>query len=344
MRSGQAVVTASMLIGWVGLVGPVPSALAESRDATSGKPTLAVLDIETPEAHASLGAAVADALTAAFTANPDFTVVERRRVAEVFREQGLGQTGAVLEDSAIELGKLLGAQQLVIGSLRPSGDGFRVDARRVDAESARVLAATSVIFGTSEAVGLAAKELATSLVGGAPTALSASQMRDAASEIAGAVRARLPRVKARISKVDDLGWAVTDAGSKKGAFAGLKMVVYGKDFASGSRERRGIFLVRDVDTNTASGPTRSETAPVRAGDTVEALPSTLSLSGPASAREAIAAAFRGLPQFQLTTDAKADLSGVVSVDGAAMGARRLVLQVFDGTGGLITEFTSSPSF
>lgn len=322
------------------IVAPMSAAVA----APAGANTIAVLDLEAPKPLAELGTTFADALNAAFHANGHFTVVERRRIAEVFREQGLGQTGAVAEETAVELGNLLGARQLVVGTLAGTESGFRVDARRVDAETARVLAASSIQFGRKDAAGQAAKELAAALVGAAPPELSAAQLAGAASELAGILRARLPRVKARISRIDDLGWAVIDAGSKKGAFVGLKMVVYGKGFASGSRERRGIFLVKSVDDTSSGGPSRSETEPIRAGDTVEALPSTIRLGGPAGALEATTAALKGLPHFELVDGDRSDLSAQVSVDGTAIGARRLVLQVFDGTGGLIGEFSSSPSF
>jgi hypothetical protein len=46
-----------------------------------------------------------------------YVVVERSRVGQILREQGLGLTGALDESTTAEIGKILGVQALIVGSV-----------------------------------------------------------------------------------------------------------------------------------------------------------------------------------------------------------------------------------
>jgi curli biogenesis system outer membrane secretion channel CsgG len=62
-------------------------------------------------------------------------VVERSQLEQVLKEQKLGYSGLVKLDSAKKLGQLLGADAMVLGSLRDFGDTVDVNARLVALES-----------------------------------------------------------------------------------------------------------------------------------------------------------------------------------------------------------------
>jgi hypothetical protein len=88
-----------------------------------------------------------------------FLVVERARLAEVINEVGRGQLDG--DDDAPRLGKLVGAQALVIGRVADVGTSFVFSARVVDGDDGRVRSASSVSFPREGLVSLAAVETRT---------------------------------------------------------------------------------------------------------------------------------------------------------------------------------------
>jgi TolB-like protein len=69
-------------------------------------------------------------------------VVEREQLQKILAEMALGQTGVVDEATAPQVGKLLGAKVLMLGSfMRDMSEDMRIDTRLVDVESGSVLKA-----------------------------------------------------------------------------------------------------------------------------------------------------------------------------------------------------------
>ena len=95
---------------------------------------LTVLSSDT--AHASLGHGLAALLAADLGSSARLTVVERLRLDAVLRELQLGQSGRVDTATAPRVGRLLGARQIVLGTvdLRSAG-ALRLDSRVADAVS-----------------------------------------------------------------------------------------------------------------------------------------------------------------------------------------------------------------
>ncbi len=62
-----------------------------------------------------LGAQMADILTARLSVEDAFQLVERAKLGKVIEEQKLKLVGLADQDKAVEVGKLLGAQRMVIG-------------------------------------------------------------------------------------------------------------------------------------------------------------------------------------------------------------------------------------
>lgn len=86
---------------------------------------------------------IADMFTTAFSQQKDITVIERSRVADLLQEMELTLTGVVDEKSAVELGNLSGANQVVLGSFITLGSEIRIDARLVDVEKGVVIKGTA---------------------------------------------------------------------------------------------------------------------------------------------------------------------------------------------------------
>ncbi len=71
-----------------------------------------------------------------------FQVVERTNLEQILEEMKLGQAGMVEEGKAQEVGKMLGAENLILGSYMMMFDGkLRIDARLVQVETGRTLKA-----------------------------------------------------------------------------------------------------------------------------------------------------------------------------------------------------------
>ena len=86
--------------------------------------------------YGPLGFALADFVAVDLARSGRLTVVERVRLDAVLRELELARTGAVDELSAPRAGRLLQAQQVVIGTIRPErGDDLVMDLRLADVEA-----------------------------------------------------------------------------------------------------------------------------------------------------------------------------------------------------------------
>ena len=103
-----------------------------------------------------LGAAAADELATQLVQTGKYTVIERAQLDAILREQNLGASGAVTSATAAKVGKLLGVQLILTGSitafsikrtsigLRGIGGSYsnaesKVDARLVNTETGEVM-------------------------------------------------------------------------------------------------------------------------------------------------------------------------------------------------------------
>ncbi|MBI2428915.1 MAG: hypothetical protein HYV29_08995 [Ignavibacteriales bacterium] len=68
-----------------------------------------------------LGEGVADMLVTALVKSNKFSVIERQELEKVLEEQKLGESGLVTAETAPKLGKLLGVELLVVGSVSEFG-------------------------------------------------------------------------------------------------------------------------------------------------------------------------------------------------------------------------------
>ena len=96
-----------------------------AQEKTGGlKKRLAVMDLEDKTGHGGwhIGSGMADKLTTALVKSGKFIVIERQQLEKVMNEQAMGQTGAVTAQSAAQIGKLLGVELMVMGSVNEFGE------------------------------------------------------------------------------------------------------------------------------------------------------------------------------------------------------------------------------
>ncbi|HEY6210873.1 MAG TPA: CsgG/HfaB family protein, partial [Vicinamibacterales bacterium] len=85
-----------------------------------------------------VGVGIAETLITELGRIPDLTLVERTRLNEAQKEIKLGQSGLVDPATAQTMGRLLGADSVVIGSVQKVGDTLRIQARIVEVATAQV--------------------------------------------------------------------------------------------------------------------------------------------------------------------------------------------------------------
>ena len=134
----------ALFILFIFLLGFVVLSLGE---AIAGKRTLAVLYFENNSLAKKaemepLRIGLADMFITEFAKIEQFQVVERSQLQQIFEEMKLGQSGMLDGNSAQQVGKLLGAQNLLLGSFMNMFDGkLRIDIRIVEVETGLTLKA-----------------------------------------------------------------------------------------------------------------------------------------------------------------------------------------------------------
>ena len=140
---------------FVAVLVAVTSAVQDMSAQSTDIPTVAVMDFTgfmLGEAGNSvnLGKAVAAMLVTEFSGREGMQVVERRELNDLLTEQRLALSGRVDENSAVEIGKLLGAQYVFHGQVASIVDNLRIDIRAVDVETSEVISVLKKVDKTSE--------------------------------------------------------------------------------------------------------------------------------------------------------------------------------------------------
>jgi TolB-like protein len=118
-------------------------------------PTVAVLDFTSfmmgdGGAAVNLGKAITAMLVTEFSNRDGIQVIERAQLNDMLREQDLVLSGRVDESSAIEIGKMLGGQYVLLGQASSIVDNLRMDIRAVDVETSEIVAVLKKSDRTSE--------------------------------------------------------------------------------------------------------------------------------------------------------------------------------------------------
>lgn len=90
------------------------------------------------------GKLVAERLTTKLVRTGEFEVIERSRLEGVFQEIKLSASGVIDEKTAVEIGKILGADVVVSGSLARVNTGLEINARAINVSSGRIIAGAIV--------------------------------------------------------------------------------------------------------------------------------------------------------------------------------------------------------
>jgi TolB-like protein len=129
---------------------------------------IAFMGIEPSGVSESVASGVSVSFLNALINTHRFEVVERERLAALMEEQGLAISGCTTTECFVQVGKLAGAQKVVVGQVAQVGTSYIVSVRVVDVYSSRVEQSLAQESGSLEGLLTAANNLAVQLSGTIP--------------------------------------------------------------------------------------------------------------------------------------------------------------------------------
>jgi hypothetical protein len=148
-------------------LAPWWTGLAVCAAANAQRLTIAVFDLEAGDRDLVPAAReVTERLIAGLAASGDLVLVERQRLGEALSEIELGISGIVDPATAAAIGRLVGAQALVVGRVFASGDDLVVVVRAIGTETGRLYAESAAVPAhepASRLAGIVADRLAARL-------------------------------------------------------------------------------------------------------------------------------------------------------------------------------------
>ncbi len=149
---------------WALVLAGAALAPATTLAQSAAKPVVAVFNFDNNSIgkdaaeYDGIGKGVADFLITDLAANPNVVVVDRDRIQQVLQEQNLVKQGAVDPQTAVRVGKLVGAQYAILGGFMSDGRGHMVlTGRSVNMETGVVTNPQRVQAETDDVLGLIAK-------------------------------------------------------------------------------------------------------------------------------------------------------------------------------------------
>lgn len=131
---------------------------------------IAVLEFTGKNVSAVEASALTDRMRSELFRTGQFRVIEREMMDEILGEQGFQMSGCTTDECIVEMGRLIGVDQIISGSISRVGEVFSIAARTVDVETAEIVQiATYDHEGKigellKTGMGLVARELASGVV------------------------------------------------------------------------------------------------------------------------------------------------------------------------------------
>ncbi len=165
---------------------------------------IAVLPFENKGASKDLGEIVLDKMTTVLVNQNRFKVMERAQLNKILEEQKLGMSGILDAATAAKIGKGIGVDAIVMGSVVLTQNGsVSIDARVIDTESARIITARDAYTGGSDI----------------------QSVKNAVENLAHALVQDLPLVDGFVIQVNG-DQIMLDKGLNSGLKPGMKCIIY----------------------------------------------------------------------------------------------------------------------
>lgn len=136
-----------------------PAAVADAQ--AQAKPVVAVLYFDNnswgrdASDYDGVGKGIAEMLVTDMAANPNLSVVERERVQSLLVEQNLTREKTIAPETAIRLGRLIGAQYMITGGFMSDGRGnYVLTSRVINVETSQISNPTRLESRGDDVLGL----------------------------------------------------------------------------------------------------------------------------------------------------------------------------------------------
>jgi TolB-like protein len=167
--------------------------------------SVAVLPFENKGASQDLGEIILDKMITALFSQERFRVIERTQLDKILQEQQLALSGVLDASTAAALGKGLGVDAIIMGSVAATRSGsLSIDARAIDTESATIIVAHDAYSGSADAL----------------------SVKNTVENLAHKFTESLPLVSGTIIQVNTDNTILLDVGRTGGLKKGLKCVIY----------------------------------------------------------------------------------------------------------------------
>jgi len=116
----------------------------EPATAAGSRPKIAVLDFITDGKTGDLGESAAEILRNRLAETGDFTVVDRETLKRVLKRKIIRPSGALDQDEARTLGKILAVKNIVVGSVIETGGTYTLSVRFIDVKTGQVVSGKTI--------------------------------------------------------------------------------------------------------------------------------------------------------------------------------------------------------
>ena len=139
--------------------------------AQNDKSKIAVMDFVNMNGEITkLGRYMSEELTTRLYLTGKFEVIERQLLDKIVEEQKISMSGMIDENSAVELGRVLGVDAIASGTITDLGTSVKVNARLISAESGKLFSVASVEIPKNDKVKvLLSQSVAATTVAGTAT-------------------------------------------------------------------------------------------------------------------------------------------------------------------------------
>ena len=111
----------------------------EGKAAEEAEPTVAVYDLDAKGVSANVASALTDRVRIELFETGKYRVLEREKMEIILQEQGFTQTGACTKSEClVEVGRLLGVQMMVGGSVSKVGELYSFSLRLISIETGEI--------------------------------------------------------------------------------------------------------------------------------------------------------------------------------------------------------------
>ncbi len=165
--------------------------------------SLAVLPFDNKGSSPEVASMVQDNMITTLYNLRRFKILERSKIDEIVKEQKLGMTGFIDPAKAVKVGKVIGVDAILMGSISSTATGVAITARMIDTETGTIITAKDAFSDQT----------------------SLQNIKGMSQDIAIQIYNDVPLVEGYVIKVDPTQ-IILDVGFNKGMRKGMKMVIY----------------------------------------------------------------------------------------------------------------------